>query len=304
VSKIHSYWTAALAAALFSSPALAQEPSADRVRELIAQAAVQTGQQTPAPQSAQPNPTPGVLATAQQGPRVALTADDAVRRALERNLDLQVQRLTPQLQDLQVAGIWASYRPTLTGSLFSQNATNLPTSQLQAAGASRTQDEAVQWNSGVQQNVPWGGGNVNLRFNNTRSETTNPAATRNPGYTSQLLTTYTQPLLRNFRTDQTRSSLLIARIAQQIEDLNLRAAVTDTEAAVRNAYWDLVFAVQNVEAAQTSLDLASKLVQDNRSRVEIGTMAPIDVVQAQAEEATRRQALVTAQADRERASWP
>jgi outer membrane protein TolC len=73
--------------------------------------------------------------------------------------------------------------------------------------------------------------------------------------------------------------------------------VTDTEAAVRNAYWDLVFAVQNVEAAQTSLDLASKLVQDNRSRVEIGTMAPIDVVQAQAEEATRRQALVTAQAD-------
>ena len=51
-----------------------------------------------------------------------------------------------------------------------------------------------------------------------------------------------------------------------------------------------------MEAAQASLDLASKLVQDNRARVEIGTMAPIDVVQAQAEEATRRQTLVNAQA--------
>jgi outer membrane protein TolC len=67
-------------------------------------------------------------------------------------------------------------------------------------------------------------------------------------------------------------------------------------AGVRNAYWELVYARQAVEAAQSSLDLASKLVGDNRSRVEIGTMAPIDVVQAQADEATRRQTLVNAQA--------
>ena len=65
---------------------------------------------------------------------------------------------------------------------------------------------------------------------------------------------------------------------------------------MRNAYWELVYARQAVEAAQSSLDLASKLVGDNRSRVEIGTMAPIDVVQAQADEATRRQTLVNAQA--------
>ncbi len=65
---------------------------------------------------------------------------------------------------------------------------------------------------------------------------------------------------------------------------------------MRNAYWELVYARQAVEAAQGSLELAQKLVADNRARVEIGTMAPIDVVQAQAEEATRRQQLVTAQA--------
>ena len=67
-------------------------------------------------------------------------------------------------------------------------------------------------------------------------------------------------------------------------------------AQVRNAYWELAYAILNLEAQRGSLDLASKLVQDNRARVEIGTMAPIDIVQAQAEEATRRAAVVTAEA--------
>ena len=79
---------------------------------------------------------------------------------------------------------------------------------------------------------------------------------------------------------------MISQLQSQITDLNLRATLTITEAQVRNAYWDLVFAIDNVEAARRNLELSSKLVQDNRAKVEIGTMAPIDVVQAQAEEAT------------------
>ena len=65
---------------------------------------------------------------------------------------------------------------------------------------------------------------------------------------------------------------------------------------MRNAYWELVFAVQAVDVASGSLDLADKLVEDNRARVEVGTMAPLDVVQAEAEAATRRQALAQAEA--------
>ena len=58
----------------------------------------------------------------------------------------------------------------------------------------------------------------------------------------------------------------------------------NTVSNVRNAYWDYVYTTQAVEVARQSLDLAAKLVQDNQTRVEIGTMAPIDVVQAQAED--------------------
>ena len=79
-------------------------------------------------------------------------------------------------------------------------------------------------------------------------------------------------------------------------ELDLQATIASTIAQVRNAYWELVFAVMNLENQRISLDLAAKLVSDNRARVEIGTMAPIDVVQAQAEEATRRQTLVNAEA--------
>jgi outer membrane protein len=292
VRKTLTFWATAVAVAL-AVPAFAQEPAKDHVKELIAQALQQAGQTAPAAQTVQALPD--------AGPRTPLSADEAVRRALERNLDIQVQRLEPQLLDYQVASLWANYRPTLTSSLFTQGQTNLPADQLQGGvGASANQiiNDTAQWNAGMQQNFRWGGGNAAVNFNNTRLETTQSTALRNPSYTSFFQAQYTQPLLRNFRIDQTRSTLMIQTLQAQITDLNLRATLTITEAAVRNAYWDLVFAIDNVEAARRNLELSSKLVQDNKAKVEIGTMAPIDVVQAQAEEATRRQALVLAQATR------
>ena len=285
-------WAAAAVVAALGSPARAQEPTPDHVKALIAQVMQQNGE----PVSA----VPGAQLPA-AGPIVNLTADDAVTRALERNLDIQVLRLEPQLLDLQVAALYSTYRPTLTSSLFTQGQTNLPSDQLQGgvgASANQITSDTTQWNGGFQQNMRWGGGTFFANFNNTRLSTSQSTALRNPAFTSTLQAQFTQPLMRNFRIDPTRSSLLITRLQQQITDLSLRATLTTTEAAVRNAYWDLVFAVENVEAARRSLELASKLVQDNRARVEIGTMAPIDVVQAQAEEANRRQALVTAEAAR------
>ncbi len=287
--KIASFWTAAVLAA--AVPAAAQEPSEDHVKELIAHAMQQAGQTSSV---VQPGPTP-------QGPVVRLSADEAVARALERNLDIQVQRLEPQLIDLQVAGLRATYRPTLTSNLFTQGATSLPSDQLQGgigASANQISSDTTRWAGGVQKNFFHTGGTLVTNFTNQRLETSQATALRNPAYTSTLQAQYTQPLLRNFRTDQTRTSLLINRLQQQITDLSLRSTLTVTEASVRNAYWDLVFAIENIEAARRSLELSTKLVEDNRMRVEIGTMAPIDIVQAQAEEATRRQALVTAEAAR------
>ena len=92
------------------------------------------------------------------------------------------------------------------------------------------------------------------------------------------------------------AAIKTSRLSQQNDEITLNATTATTQANVRNAYWDLVYAIQAVEAAQNSFDLANRLIQDNQSRVEIGTLAPIDVVSAQAEAASRRNTLVVSQA--------
>jgi outer membrane protein len=235
---------------------------------------------------ATPPPAPGA--------EVLLTLDEAVARSLERNLDIAVERLNPRTFDFSIAALQATYRPTVNSTLASRSATTFTSSQ--TAGGDILVTDTFTGNTGVTQNVPWGGGSLTVNFNNNRIENSNAFATRNPTLNSNLAAFYVQPLLRGFRTDNTRSQLVVTKLNQEISEISLRGTIASTLANVRNAYWDLVYAIQAVDVAQRSLDLATKLVEDNRSRVEVGTMAPIDVIQAQAEEATRRQTLAQARA--------
>jgi len=268
-------------------PALAQQqsapPSQEHVKALIAQAMQQNGQQPATP-----------VIEPQAGPTVNLTEEEAVARARERNLTLVSERITPQTWDYSMSATRAFYLPTLTSSLGTVNQTDLNTNAL--SGGSKTTADTRSWSAGFTKNMFRNGGNYNVAWSNSRNETSSTNSTCNPCFSSGLLAAFTQPLLRNRKIDNTRATILTNEINQDISELNLTAQVVTILASVRNAYWELVYARQAVEAAQRSLDLASKLVSDNRARVEIGTMAPIDIVQAQAEEATRRQQLVTTQA--------
>jgi outer membrane protein len=264
-----------------AAPAAAQDK--DHVKELIRQALARQGQPAPSPTLTQPT-----------GPVVNLTEDEAVTRATERNLTIASERITPQTWDYTLAASQAFYLPNLTSSLQHRDADTPTNSAL--SGGSRSISASQNWAGGVTQNLWKGGGNYNVQWTNQHQKTNSNNATCNPCYTSGLQAVYTQPLLRDFRIDNNRTSIITNRISQDIAELNLSATVHSILSQTRNAYWELVYAYQAVETAQGSLDLASKLVQDNRSRVEIGTMAPIDIVQAQAEEATRRQQLVSAQA--------
>ena len=239
------------------------------------------------------------LAQAQQtgGPAVDLTLADVVQRALQRNLDIAVERLTPQTYDYLLSSIESRYRPVVTSGFSNGSRVSIPNSQLTGV-TDKLETGTYNWNAGLAQSVEWGGGNFSVNFNNQRQDSSNAFATRNPSYSSSFQASYTQPLLRNFKTDSTRTSLQTTTISQEVSELNLQGTIATTVASVRNAYWDLLYTIRAVQVAEQSLALASKLVNDNRQRVEIGTMAPIDVVQAQAEEATRRQTLVQTQAAR------
>jgi outer membrane protein len=223
-----------------------------------------------------------------------LRMSDVVQLALEKNLDIAVERLNPQAVDLQIAGLRNTYLPTITSAIGQRDNTQLPRDQLQ--GGQRVSVATTTYNAGMTQNLPWLGSNVNISWNNNKQDSSSSFVTFNPTYTSGLTATFTQPLLRGLFIDQTRQQIAVTQINREISEESLRATVTQTLANVRNAYWDLVFARSAVDVAQRALALADKLVEDNRARVEVGTLAPLDIVQAEAEAANRRQTLAVAEA--------
>jgi outer membrane protein len=272
-------------------PVQAQQITDAHIRELIDEANRKAGRPVPTAGTQQP-------AAGDTRPKVALTLEDAVKFALDRNLDISVQRLNPQINDIAYASIRSIYHPSLTSIVATQSQATPATSTLSGGGGTAGVPVVAgltTYNGGIAQSIPWGGGAFNVALNNNKQTTTSLNVLFNPTYNTNWSGAYVQPLLRNFRIDSTRQQLQVTKISRDISDIQLRATITNTLSNVRNAYWDYVYSIQAVEVAQQSLELASKLVQDNQVRVEVGTMAPIDVVQAQSEQATRRQTLVAAQ---------
>lgn len=242
-----------------------------------------SGPQTPA---AVGQPAPGGVRD--------LRLEEAVSLALEKNLDIAVERLNPQAADLQVLQFRNFYKPVATSSVGFANDFQLPRTQL--VGGDKVNQETSTFNVGISEQLPKFGGNLSLTFNNSRALSNSNNVLYIPALTTIATFNYTQPLLRNLRIDNNRQQLRVVQINRAISEESLRATVTVTLANVRNAYWDLVFARSAVDVARRTLALAEKLVEDNKARVEVGTLAPIDIVQAQAEAASNREALATAEA--------
>ncbi len=196
-----------------------------------------------------------------------------------------------------MASLKSIYRPALTSQLATQSQTNPSTSTIAGGAGAGAPIEAglTTYNGGIGQNPAWGGGGYNVPINNNKATTTSLNVLFNPTFNTNWSAQYTQPLLRGFKIDSTRQQIRVTQINREITDVQLRATITNTLSNVRNAYWDYVFAVQSVDVARNSLELANRLVRDNQTRVQVGTMAPLDVVQAQSQAAAAELSLVTAQ---------
>jgi outer membrane protein len=225
-------------------------------------------------------------------PGLDLTMDEAVAKALQLNIDLSVARLNPQLQDWALAQAYGVYVPNVTATIAENNATTIPANRF--GGGDTVKAKGTTYNFGATKGLQKTGSTISLNWTNGFADTSSTAATINPKFDSTVRATFTQPLVRNRSIDANRQSVWTAEINRRIADISLRATTINTVANTKNAYWDFVYSIQAVEAAKTSLALAQKLVEDNKVKVEIGTLAPLDIVSAQAEAATRQQTLVTA----------
>jgi outer membrane protein len=281
----------------------AMQLSPFRARTLTIAAAIVATSVSVFAQSGQPSIASLISAEAQAQAQTAqpsgavrhLSIDDAVKLALEQNLGIRIQRIDPQVQDV---GVWQArsfWSPQLSSSVF-RSSNNAPTTSVLSGTGTAITTGQFTTGATLAEQLPWGGGNYSVNWNNARITTTDPSNLFNPRLSSNINLNFTQPLVRNRSIDQIRQQVRNSVKTRELSDIQLQAVVTSTLRAVKNAYWDLVYAIDNLKAQQQSLELSNQSLSDNRKRVEIGTLAPLDVVQSEAEVAANEQGVIIAAA--------
>jgi outer membrane protein TolC len=186
-----------------------------------------------------------------------------------------------------------SFDPLLTGTFSLEQVRSLTNVIPQFADPFVDQHLGT-WDFGYQQGFHLGT-NLSIGFNNAHSTTSSKFSTRSPQLDSSFRATITQPLLSGFGLLPNTRFIRIARNNREISDVAFRLQVITTVNQIQNIYWDLVNAYENVKVQQDSLALANKTLSDNQKQVEIGTLAPIEVVRARSVVATNQQSLIVAQ---------
>jgi len=225
--------------------------------------------------------------------RIELTLEQAIERALEKNLDIQSAKLNPQMQDYTLQAARANFRPTLNANYGYTNSSQQSTSQLD--GGARVTSQANSFGASMSQRLPWQGGQVSTNFSNNRNATDSAFSTRNPSYSSNLNFQYTQPLLAGRTIDGQRNSLRTGEIQKTIVDIQLQTQIENIKNQVRVRYWALRQAIEAIEIQRRALALSNQQLADQRIRVEIGTLAEIDLVQQDLQIAQGEQSLLAAE---------
>jgi len=225
---------------------------------------------------------------------VQLTLADAVQRMVEHNPDLTIVRLGTEVEAARVGESRGAYAPVFSTTLGRSRNVTPPTNYLLGDSGVDVKD----WFSttGVRQRLPWGSGTWSVSWNTARTTTNNPIASVDPNLQSGVVFAFSQPLLRDRRIDSARAQYLIAKRDQDSSELRFRESVVRTVATVKRAYWTFKATIANVGVQQRSLELSQELARQNRIRVEAGQLPPLDLVQAEAELAQRRESLIQAKA--------
>ena len=239
-----------------------------------------------------------------------LSLEQAIQLALQNNLDIERGRLDPLVAHTQVEQERAVFDPSagLTASL-SQTKTLPQTATLEfdpqtGAVIGRSiirpfSKDVVVAPSFKQQIVT--GGNYELRFinlwNKAAPEFSGPTRRiANPRYEGRLQLTFTQPLLRNFGIEVNTAFIRQAQNTEEIARQQLLQTILNTVFAVQQGYWELVFRIEDLGVERDALRLAENFLAENKLRVELGTLAPIELVQSETQVKQRQGDVITAEA--------
>jgi len=259
---------------------------------LAAPVRAQDAPPSPAGESAAPaaaaNPAPAVAPATASAP---LTLEECIRRAIEHGFDLEIQRFNPAIARDAVDIARGGFIPTLaaTGSQSHANAEPLGT-------APGTKSDAGTARFGVTE-LLHSGTTVSVSTDLSRSESHPAAFTAfyDPAYNADLTVSVTQPLLRGAGPGVATATLRRARIGEERARFDFKAKALDLVQQTETAYYNLVFAREQLNVFQVSLDLAQRLLEEAQEKKTVGTATDIDVLQAQVGVANARSNVLQAQ---------
>ena len=243
----------------------------------------------------QPKPLPPVPSLNRLGigtETVTLTLNDAIKRALENNNDIEVARDDVRIAETQLRALEGVFDPVF--AITPTYDKRIAPQQSSLGGGSVTSTTVYSFDPGVVKQFGTGGGNYFLSFNTDRTNTNNSFSQLNPFYSSNLSLTFTQPLLRNRSIDNNRRQIRIQRKRLDQSDADFRQRTIEVITRVQQAYWELVFALRDQQNQLSNLNLSRESLRNIEAQIAAGARAPLERAEVLTEVSNRETALLSA----------
>jgi len=224
---------------------------------------------------------------------LSLSLEDCILRAMENNLGLAINILDPELSDIALNRAQEIFLPQLTFSYNKRDTEQASYSWLDAANQVNTVTD--NYSARVTQMIPTGG-NFTLTLDGYKTDTNRSFQTINPRYGNTLTFNFSQPLLRNFGFKMAKREIIIANNNLDISRKQFETDLINTIYSVEEAYWNYVYNIEMLKVRRQSLQLAKDLLSKNKRAVEVGTLAPIEILSAESEVATRQADILQSEA--------
>jgi outer membrane protein TolC len=218
------------------------------------------------------------LAYSQEKEVLPMSLQDCIAKALEDNLNLAIQVYSPEMADMTITQAKEYFMPNFDFA-FGKRRTDYP-SYWFLQGEDSVVSKYGDYTLGLTQQIPTGGSFI-VSFNNYKSETNELFQLINPRYGATLQFDFVQPLLRNGGLKMGRKEIIIAENNLDISQTQFESVVQDTVYTVVESYWNLLYAIEDVKVKKQSLQLARDLLAKNKKEVEVGKLAPLEVLNAE-----------------------
>ena len=245
----------------------------------------------PRPASAQEDPAPDLILV--EGNAIKLPLQSVLFLALKNNLQIAFQSLAPDIVETEIMREESFYDPDFSLQYGKSRSVTQVGNLLTGAGADSVYQQAWDLKMGVMKQFVTGT-SAELKWNATDSKTDFTFQQLVPQYKSDLTLNLTQPLLKDFGIEIGESMIKIANLNFEISQYEFKNQVMEILNGIEKSYWSLYFQIKDYEARQKSLKAAEDLLREFKIRIDAGTLAPIEIYQAEAEVAERKQDLIVA----------